>query len=58
MSRTETRLGPMLILPCIRVYCSDDEDDGVSEDLDAALRSLHAFTAKVCKQRVLHACTN
>ena len=48
----------MLILPCIRVYCSDDEDDGVSEDLDAALRSLHAFTAKVCKQRVLHACTN
>eukprot|EP00195_Chlamydomonas_chlamydogama_P014730 CAMPEP_0202902622 /NCGR_PEP_ID=MMETSP1392-20130828/16959_1 /ASSEMBLY_ACC=CAM_ASM_000868 /TAXON_ID=225041 /ORGANISM="Chlamydomonas chlamydogama, Strain SAG 11-48b" /LENGTH=251 /DNA_ID=CAMNT_0049589413 /DNA_START=266 /DNA_END=1017 /DNA_ORIENTATION=- len=25
---------------------SDDEDDGVSEDLDAALRSLQAFTSK------------
>lgn len=26
---------------------SDEEDDGVSEDLDAALRSLQALTTKV-----------
>ncbi len=26
--------------------CSDEEDDGVSEDLDAALRSLQTLTTK------------
>jgi hypothetical protein len=30
-----------------RHFCSDEEDDDISEDLDAALRSLQALTSKV-----------
>ena len=35
-------------LTCLpRVHRSEDEDDAISEDLDTALRSLQAFSAKV-----------
>jgi hypothetical protein len=33
--------------PFLGVLCSGEEDDDISEDLDAAMRSLQALTSKV-----------
>jgi hypothetical protein len=44
--RGRWRLRPATHKMCMLVRSDDEGDDGASEDLDAALRSLQAFTNK------------